>query len=917
MSPERWQKVEALVHGALEVASPQRGAWIERACAGDASLRAEVEKLLRGEEGSRNFLEAPAVEQEAEWLAGEAASEGALAVGQQIGAYRIRRELGRGGMGAVYLAERADDQYRKFVAIKIVRRDVDSRDILRRFRNECQILASLDHPNIARLIDGGRTEDGRPYLVMEYVEGTPVTEYCDQHRLTTNERLQLFRTICAAVHHAHQNLVVHRDIKPSNILITTDGTPKLLDFGIAKVLNVELSALSMERTRTELRALTPDYASPEQVRGEKLTATSDVYSLGVVLYELLTGHRPYRAGGALPHERARVICEQEPLKPSAVVGHTEVVAHGEADKPTATTITPESVSHARLTHPDKLRRSLSGDLDNIVLMALRKEQQRRYESAAQLSADIGRHLDGLPVIARKDTLGYRTGKTVKRNKALIVAAAIVVIAFLVGMSSTYLYVGSGGRSQGAPAPDPLSGVKAIAVLPFKSATTPPQDQELRVGLADSIAIKLSASKQLAVRPASSTVRYLDQNYDVAGVGRELKVDSILEGSVRREADRLDVKLQIVRVSDGEILWAESFVNDLSNVLSGQESVAYKVSRQLAPYSAPGPAENAGLNIPNTSAQEVFLKGNYAIATSARKIENIFTARAYFEQAIRLDPNFALAHAELARTYTLAASLNLLSPRESYPKAERAARRALEIDPNLASAYVALAEIESDYNWNWQAADAYNKRALGLAPNSAATHHSYSEFLARMGRFDESARHSDLAQELDPTKINYKAVRALHYFYEHRFDDTIAQSRKAIEEDENAYLAYLYLSIAQATKGRYDEGIKAGEKAGEITGGAPSDLFVLGCNYALANDKAKTDEIITRLQSLSNQRYVEPFFFVAIYAYRGDKDKAIAYMEKSYAEKSYWMTSIKVHPVVDALRSDPRFIVMLQKMNLDD
>jgi len=187
----------------------------------------------------------------------------------------------------------------------------------------------------------------------------------------------------------------------------------------------------------------------------------------------------------------------------------------------------------------------------------------------------------------------------------------------------------------------------------------------------------------------------------------------------------------------------------------------------------------------------------------------------------------------------------------------------------------------------------------------------------MGRFDESAYHSDLAQELDPTKINYKAVRALHYFYEHRFDDTIVQSRKVIEEDANAYLAYLYLSIALATKGHYDEGIKAGEKAVAITGGAPSDLFILGCNYALANDKTKIDEIIARLQSLSNQRYVEPFFLLAIHAYHGDKDKAFAYMEKFYAEKSYWMTSIKVHPVVDALRSDARFIVMLKKMNLDD
>ncbi|HUE80507.1 MAG TPA: serine/threonine-protein kinase [Pyrinomonadaceae bacterium] len=240
---------------------------------------------------------------------------------------------------------------------------------------------------------------------MEFVEGTPVTEYCDRRRLRTNERLQLFRIICAAVQQAHQHLVVHRDLKPSNILITPDGNPKLLDFGIAKVLGPERSELAQERTRTELRALTPDYASPEQVRSEKLTTTSDVYSLGVLLYELLTGHRPYRSFNTPSHEMARLICEQEPTRPSAAVSNIERVTP--VDSEPQSFITPESVSHARDTQPDKLRRRLSGDLDNIFLMALRKEPHRRYDSAAQLASDIQRHLDGLPVIAHKDTILYR------------------------------------------------------------------------------------------------------------------------------------------------------------------------------------------------------------------------------------------------------------------------------------------------------------------------------------------------------------------------------------------------------------------------------------------------------------------------------------------------------------------------------
>jgi eukaryotic-like serine/threonine-protein kinase len=429
-----WDKVEEVFLSALEHEPEQRKAYLDAACDGDAGLRAEVESLLASHEQARDFIEAPAVAFVSDLLPGELIDASKSTVGQRIGQYKVIQEIGRGGMGTVYLAERADEQYQKLVAIKVVRRGMDTEDILRRFRNERQILASLEHPNIARLLDGGTTDDGLPYLVMEYVEGTPVTNYCNDQRLPTNERLQIFRTICAAVQHAHQNLVVHRDLKPSNILITPDGTPKLLDFGIAKVLNPALSGPAMERTGTELRVLTPDYASPEQVRGKKLTTTSDIYSLGVVLYELLTGHRPYRSINTPSHDLARVICEQEPPKPSTAVSSVEVVTHD--DSRPQTTITPESVSRARDTQFDKLRRGLFGDLDNIVLMALRKEPERRYESAAQLSTDIQRHLDGLPVIARKDTFKYRAGKFVRRNRLAVAAAAVIVLSLIGGIVAT-------------------------------------------------------------------------------------------------------------------------------------------------------------------------------------------------------------------------------------------------------------------------------------------------------------------------------------------------------------------------------------------------------------------------------------------------------------------------------------------------
>jgi len=430
MTPERWQQVKNLVEAALERKLSDRAAFLDLACAGDPSLRTEVESCLGLDEPAATIGEAPVFEATTKVLIDDPT---ASVTGRRIGPYKILHEIGQGGMGAVYLAVRADEQYHKRVAIKLVRRGMDTEDILRRFRQERQILAGLDHPIIARLLDGGTTENGLPYFVMEYIEGQPIDQYCDRHKLATVERLKLFRTVCAAVHYAHQNLVVHRDIKPSNILVTADGVPKLLDFGIAKLLNPELSSQTIAATATAVRLMTPEYASPEQFRGEPITTASDVYSLGVLLYRLLTGHRPYQFKSYLPQEIERAICEEEPEKPSTAISRVEEVPG--PDDAAVIALTPEMVSKTREGQPEKLRRRLAGDLDNIVLMAIRKEPQRRYGSVEQLSEDIRRHLEGLPVIARKDTLGYRTGKFIRRHKVAVgVAAAFLVLVIGVGVA---------------------------------------------------------------------------------------------------------------------------------------------------------------------------------------------------------------------------------------------------------------------------------------------------------------------------------------------------------------------------------------------------------------------------------------------------------------------------------------------------
>jgi serine/threonine protein kinase len=396
MTPERWQQVKSVFNQALEREPPQRLAFLAEHCGEDLELCREVESLLATHDQTGNRLDEPLVQLTASM------------VGQHIGPYRLLREVGWGGMGTVYEAVRADEMYRKRVAIKVVRREMATQMVVRRFQHERQILAELNHPNIAGLLDGGVTADGRPYFAMEYVEGRPIDEYCRERALGIEERIALFLQACDAVQYAHRSLVVHRDLKPTNILVTEQGVPKLLDFGIAKLLGPEAQDGAAQLTRAGDLLLTPDYASPEQVRGGSITTASDVYSLGIILYEMLAGRRPYRTEGRALQEIVRTITEEEPVLPSA--------AATAANDPSA----PEG-SAARL------RRRLEGELDSIVLKAIRKEPDRRYLSVEQLGDDLGRYLDGRPVLAQSDSTLYRVRKFARRHTAVVATVGLVIV----------------------------------------------------------------------------------------------------------------------------------------------------------------------------------------------------------------------------------------------------------------------------------------------------------------------------------------------------------------------------------------------------------------------------------------------------------------------------------------------------------
>ena len=394
MNTERWRHIEALFDRAMELPDADRGGFLDTACAGDPELHDELTALVASAPTAGATLRA-AVAAEVESLASR---ELTAQIGRRIGPFRLLRMLGEGGMGAVYLADRDDAEFAHQVAIKILPHAIGSPQSIARFRDERQILAELEHPNIVRLLDGGSTDDHLPYLVMEYIEGTTLTRHAQQHALSVRARVALVRQVCAALQYAHQNLVVHRDIKPSNILVDATGAPKILDFGIAKLLAPVTKFEREARTRTGLAMFTPEYASPEQARGDAVSTATDVYSIGAVLYELVTGQPPHRTAGSTL-EVLRWISEVDPERPSAMAPHRQ-------------------------------RRELAGDLDNIILKALHKEPARRYASAEQLSDDLGRFLDGLPVAARTATVGYRVHKFVRRNKAMVAATALVTVTLL-------------------------------------------------------------------------------------------------------------------------------------------------------------------------------------------------------------------------------------------------------------------------------------------------------------------------------------------------------------------------------------------------------------------------------------------------------------------------------------------------------
>jgi len=790
-------------------------------------------------------------------------------VGRHVGPYRIEREIGRGGMGAVYEALRADGEFQHRVAIKLIRSGLETNFVFRRFRNERQILAALDHPNIGRLLGGGTMEDDSPYFVMEYIEGQPLYQYAEVHHLNINDRLRLFMQICEAVQYAHQRLVIHRDIKPGNILVSTAGVPKLLDFGIAKLLNPDLVSETTPQTTLGVRLMTIEYASPEQVQALPVSFISDVYSLGVILYELLTGHSPYRFRNLMPHEVARAIIEDEPEQPSvAVTRPGPSIPLSFVDREAST------LSNMTETRPHfiaNLRRELAGNLDNITLKALRKEPAQRYESAAALRDDILRHLNGLAVLAPTYTPARKTN----------------------------------------------ASIKSIAILPLKilnlGAASDTGESFLGVGLADAMITRFSGVRTLAVRPTSAVVPYSDPNTDPLRAGRELGVDYVLDGRIKTLGNRVRVSLQLLDIHDGANAWANQFDEQFSDALALEDSISEKVADSLLPtLTDTGRLKFRKRGTDDPKAFEAYLRGRFF--WNQFTPESLPRALASFEEAIQLDQNYALAYVGLADFYNWAGIYGILPASQTHSRAKAAAETAIEIDDSLGEAYATLGlSIESADN-NWAEAERLYQRSLELNPNYSLAHEWYSSLLVGSGRFEEGLHEIKRAEELDPLSLRGMTLTAWSYYQARRFKEAAAKAQQIIDLDRGYFQGHMQLGNALLEIGEGEKALAAIRESVRLMPASALPKYELCFALVACNRRDEAKGVLRELLELSATGYVKEYFVAMAHVALGNQDAALALLEKAFAEKDPWLVWFGTEAKLDPLREDPRFVEIFRATN---
>jgi serine/threonine protein kinase/tetratricopeptide (TPR) repeat protein len=856
----RWDRIEAIFHEASELAPANRAAFLERACGEDSELLREVNSLLAADLPGDNLLHS-AIARAVERVPLDPDGDADL-IGKRFGPYVITRLIGKGGMGAVYHAVR-DDDFHMEAAIKLLKRGSNTDATLKRFRTERQILANLQHPNIARLIDGGATEDGLPFLVMEYVDGTPLIDYAAA--LSIRKRLELFQSVCSAVEYAHQKKIVHRDIKPANVLVTAEGLPKLLDFGIAKLLDPVAEQIA---TTVGLRLMTPDYASPEQVLGEPITAATDVYSLGALLYELLTGRRAHQVTSGAPEAIYREICTRPATRPSAVDPR------------------------------------IDADLDNVVMTALRKEPERRYTSVQQFSDDLDRYLKSLPVQARGDGITYRLLTMLRRYRMAVAAGATGAVVILAAVGLLGRFTKPSART---------AATRFVAVLPLGAD---PDHSLLADGMTDALISDLARIQSLHIISHDSVMRFKNSVKAPADIARELKSDALVQGSVSSSGDRVRVSLRVNMRGAEPPLWSRTYDRGMQEVVALQREAAKDIATAMkVPINAQEQDRLSAGHFVDTRAYDAYLKGRYHWYKYTR--DGYEKSVHYFKEAIEYDPTYAPAWAGLADAY-YQMSNKFLPANEAMPRAKAAALQAIALDRALPEAHATLAQIHSQYEWDWAAAEASYTEALQLQPNYAQTHVYYGMYLAEQGRVPQAIAQLTEAVRLDPLPFSTATMLAWLNHLAHHPDKAIEQCRNILSFDPDAVVTRYTLGLAYEQKQMFEPAIAEFEKARSLDpDGCEGSgcLALLGHAYAISGRTDQARHALRDLEELSRKQRVDPFFFGIIHAGLGDARSTFEWFEQALHERSEELLLLKVDPRLDGLRADGRFVSLVRRLGL--
>lgn len=876
MTPERWKQVDELLEATLERPVSERASFLDEACAGDEELRRELDSLLTSDELAESFIESPPARVAADFFADK---QFKLSTGERISHYEILEQIGVGGMGEVYLAR--DTRLGRKVALKLLLPSLTADPQLRaRFFREAQLASALDHPNICTIHEVGHSS-GLVFIAMQYVEGVNLKQLIASKPLKLDTLLSISLQAADALAAAHDRGIIHRDIKSDNIIVTPKGQAKVLDFGLAKLtgrrgLTAESGAESeftSRLTRTGAVMGTPHYMSPEQARGERVDHRSDIFSLGAVIYEMAIGDVPFRR-------------KSQAETMNAVINEPHI-----------------SVA--------EINKEIPTELSAMIDRALSKDPADRYQS-------VGEILSGLRQVGRAVGLlgsGDSEGAVIpylrlrrRRGTRLMWAMILLGLTLLVSLG-VWLY------SLRAVRQPPLQ-IGSLLVLPLENLSGDPQQEYFADGMTDALITELAKISALRVIARTSAMSYKGTKKSLPEIAAELKVDAVVEGTVQRAGDRVGIRVDLIQPATERHLWVESYERDLRDVLGLQSEIARAIAREIQTKVTSSEQVRLARNLSvNRKAFDDHLQGRY-LYWHMRTKENLEKAIEYFQSAISADPSYAPAYVGLADCYNLLGTeqIGALPPIEARRKAKEAAGKALEWDSELAEAHAALGWVKH-FDWEWEAAEREFKLAIELNPNHANGHLFYAGFLASSGRLEEGIVEVNRAQELDPFSLAISAQRGFILENARRYDEAIEQLRRVIAMDPNHYPAHWYLGHTYAANGQFNEAVAASEKAAALSDRSPGALGFLGLAYGLAGRTDEANKVLKELLELKRHRYVSPPALANVYIGLGNKDQTLFWLEKGYQDHSNYMVWLKVFPLLDPFRSDPRFNDLLRRIGL--